>query len=105
MIHGRCAQRPRITHLARRNAEQPAACKLRVSSCFRKAEVDGAICITVCKTRQDVLSAYQEKIPARNAIYAHAQDFAASDELLLAILKVFIPLPLNKQDTMRFHVF
>jgi hypothetical protein len=29
--------------------------------------------------------------PARNAIYANAQDFAASDELLLAILKAFIP--------------
>jgi ABC-type ATPase with predicted acetyltransferase domain len=38
-----------------------------------------------------VLSAYQEKIPARNAIYAHAQDFSASDELLLAILKTFMP--------------
>jgi hypothetical protein len=34
-----------------------------------------------------VLSAYQEKIPARNAIYAHAQDFSAGDELLLAIMK------------------
>jgi hypothetical protein len=39
-----------------------------------------------------LLSAYQEKIPARNAIYAHAQDFSAGDELLLAILKAFIPL-------------
>jgi hypothetical protein len=37
-----------------------------------------------------LLSAYQEKTPARNAMYAHAQDFAASDELLLAILKAFI---------------
>jgi hypothetical protein len=52
-----------------------------------------------------VLSAYKEKIPARNAIYAHAQDFAASDELLLAILKAFIPQPLNKQQTEVFHVF
>jgi hypothetical protein len=26
-----------------------------------------------------VLSAYQEKIPAKNAIYAHAQDFSAGD--------------------------
>jgi hypothetical protein len=51
-----------------------------------------------------LLSAYQEKIPARNAIYAHAQDFAASDELLLAILKAFIP-QLNKQQTIGFHVF
>jgi hypothetical protein len=49
-------------------------------------------------------SAYEEKIPARNAIYAHAQDFAASDELLLAILKAFIPQPLNKQQTIGFHV-
>jgi hypothetical protein len=51
-----------------------------------------------------LLSAYQEKIPARNAIYAHAQDFVTSDELLLAILKAFIPLPLNKQQTIGFHV-
>jgi hypothetical protein len=50
-------------------------------------------------------SAYEEKIPARNAIYAHAQDFAASDKLLLAILKAFIPQPLNKQQTIGFHVF
>jgi hypothetical protein len=52
-----------------------------------------------------VLSAYQEKIPAWNAIYAHAQDFSASDELLLAILKAFIPQPLNKQQTKVFHMF
>jgi hypothetical protein len=52
-----------------------------------------------------VLSAYQEKIPARNEIYAHAQDFAASDELLLAILKAFIPKPPKKQHTIVFHVF
>jgi hypothetical protein len=44
-----------------------------------------------------VLFAYQEKISARNAIYAHAQDFSAGDELLLAILKAFIPQQLNKQ--------
>jgi hypothetical protein len=55
--------------------------------------------------RASVLSAYQEKILARNAIYAHAQDFSAGDELLLAILKAFIPLPLNKQQTIGFHVF
>jgi hypothetical protein len=53
---------------------------------------------------QVVLSTYQKKIPARNAIYVHAQDFAASDELLLAILKAFIPQLLNKQQTF-FHVF
>jgi hypothetical protein len=52
-----------------------------------------------------VLSTYQEKIPARNATYAHAQDFAASDELLLAILEAFFPQPLNKQRTVGFHVF
>jgi hypothetical protein len=51
-----------------------------------------------------VLSAYREKIPARNAIYAHAQDFSASDELVLAILKAFIPQPLNKQRIIGFHV-
>jgi hypothetical protein len=48
---------------------------------------------------------YCPKIPARNAIYAHAQDFSAGDELLLAILKACIPLPLNKQQTIGFHVF
>jgi hypothetical protein len=52
-----------------------------------------------------VLSAYQEKIPAKNAINAHAQDFSAGDELLLAILKAFIPQPLNKQQTIGFHMF
>jgi len=46
--------------------------------------------------KNQLLSAYQEKIPARNAIYAHAQDFSAGDELLQAILKAFIPQPLNK---------
>jgi hypothetical protein len=50
----------------------------------------------LCREAILVLSAYQEKIPARNAIYALAQDFSAGDELLLAILKAFIPLPLSK---------
>jgi hypothetical protein len=40
-----------------------------------------------------------------NAIYAHAQDFWAGNELLLAILKAFIPQPLNKQQTIGFYVF
>jgi hypothetical protein len=53
----------------------------------------------------NVLSAYQDKIPARYVVYAHAQDIAASDELLLAIMKAFIPQPLNKQQTKLFHVF
>jgi hypothetical protein len=53
----------------------------------------------------DVQSTYQEKIPARNAIYAHAQDFTASGQLLLAILKAFFPQLLNKQRTIGFHVF
>jgi hypothetical protein len=52
-----------------------------------------------------LLRAYQEKIHARNMIYVHEQDFAASDELLLAILKAFIPQLLNKQQTIGFHVF
>jgi hypothetical protein len=38
-------------------------------------------------------------------MHTHAQDFMASDELLLAILKAFISQPLNKQQTMGFHVF
>jgi hypothetical protein len=37
-------------------------------------------------------------------IYAHAQDFSARDELLLAILKAFIQQPLNKQQAKVFHV-
>jgi hypothetical protein len=56
------------------------------------------------RTTQDT-SAYQDKIPATNAIYAHAQDFSEGDELLLAILKAFVPQPLNKQQTKVFHVF
>jgi hypothetical protein len=47
----------------------------------------------------ELLSAHQKKLPARNAIYAHAQDFSASDKLLLAVLKAFFPHPLNKQQT------
>jgi hypothetical protein len=38
-------------------------------------------------------------------MYAHAQDFSAGDELLLAILKAFIPQALNKQQTNVFQVF
>jgi hypothetical protein len=38
-------------------------------------------------------------------MYAHAQDFAERHELLLAILKAFIPQPLNKQQTKVFHMF
>jgi hypothetical protein len=61
-------------------------------------------CRTVTELQKAaVLSAYQDKIPAR--IYAHAQDFAASDELVLAILKAFIPQPVNEQQTKVFHVF
>jgi hypothetical protein len=33
------------------------------------------------------------------------KDIAAGDELLLAILKAFIPQPLNKLQTKVFHVF
>jgi hypothetical protein len=54
------------------------------------------------------MSAYQEKIPPRNdrnAIYAHAQDFAMSDEMLLAILKASITQPPNKQQTIGCRVF
>lgn len=39
------------------------------------------------KKFQEVLSGYQEKIPAvnvRNVMYVHTQGFAVSDELLLA---------------------
>jgi hypothetical protein len=40
-----------------------------------------------------------------NLILAHLQDFAMSDELLLAILKAFVPQELNKQQTIGYHVF
>jgi hypothetical protein len=33
----------------------------------------------MARNNESLLSAYQEKIPASNAIYAHAQDFAGSD--------------------------
>jgi hypothetical protein len=39
-----------------------------------------------------------------NSIYAHAQDFAMADELLLAVLKAFI-LQVNKQQATGFHIF
>jgi hypothetical protein len=39
-----------------------------------------------------------------NSIYAHAQDFALSDDLLLAILKASVP-QVNKQHAMGFDVF
>jgi hypothetical protein len=42
-----------------------------------------------------VQSTDQEISPGRNAIYAHAQDFPVSDELLLANLKAFVPQPLK----------
>jgi hypothetical protein len=45
----------------------------------------------IYQTSQWLLSTNQEKIPARNLIYTHAQDFAVSDELLLAMLKAFVP--------------
>jgi hypothetical protein len=57
-----------------------------------------------CQCTQ-LLSAFHEKVPARNVIYVHAQDVAVSDELLLAILKTFIPQTLNKQQTIGFRVF
>jgi len=47
-----------------------------------------------------MLSTDHEKIAARNSIYAHAQDFAISDELLLVIVKAFI-----SQQEIGFHVF
>jgi hypothetical protein len=43
----------------------------------------------------------EDKIPKGNSIYAHAQDFALSDELLLAIIKEFVPQPLHRQQTNR----
>jgi hypothetical protein len=50
-------------------------------------------------------SEHHEKIPGRNSIYAHAQDFAMSDEFLLATLKPLISQQVNKQQTTGFHVF
>jgi hypothetical protein len=44
------------------------------------------------------------EIPARNAIYAQTKDFSAGDDLLLAILKAFIPETLTKEQTKDFNV-
>ena len=41
----------------------------------------------------------------RMQVDAHAQDFVASDELLLHMLKVFVPRPLNVKAPIYFHVF
>jgi hypothetical protein len=50
-----------------------------------------------------VQSTNHKKIPARNFIYVHAQHYAMSDELLLAILKAFVPQV--KRQTIGFHMF
>jgi hypothetical protein len=44
----------------------------------------------------DYKSTDHEKTPPRNFIYAHAQDFAMSDELQLAILKASVLLANNR---------
>jgi hypothetical protein len=44
------------------------------------------------------------KIPAWSSIHAHEQDFAMSDELLLPVLKAFVPQQVNRQ-TIGFDVF
>jgi hypothetical protein len=54
---------------------------------------------------RQVLSNDHEKIPAMNSIYAHEQDFAVSDNLLLANLKAFIPQQLTEQEIIGFQVF
>jgi hypothetical protein len=59
----------------------------------------------IMECKKNSLFTGHEKIPARNSIYAHAQDFAVSDELLLAILKAFLLQPLNKQQTVGVHMF
>jgi hypothetical protein len=43
-----------------------------------------------------VLSTSHEKIPDRNLVYWHVQDFAMNDKLLLAILKEFVLQQVNK---------
>jgi hypothetical protein len=54
-------------------------------------------------TRRNFLSIDHEKIPANDSIYAHAQDFATSDELLLTIHKAFVLQEVNKQQTVDFY--
>jgi hypothetical protein len=62
--------------------------------------------LAAIKAVHQLLSVYQEKIPARNAIYAHAQDFSAGDELLLAIVKAFFPTTTEETTNKKvFHVF
>jgi hypothetical protein len=60
--------------------------------------------IRISSLTQQLVSTDHEKISARNVLHAHAQDFAMSDELLLAILKVFVP-QVNKQQTVGFNMF
>jgi hypothetical protein len=50
-----------------------------------------------------ILRPLYEEVPGRHSIYAHAQDFAMSDELLLAMPKAFVPQQLNKQHTVLLH--
>jgi hypothetical protein len=52
-----------------------------------------------------LLSTSRKKIALGISTCAHAQDFAASDKLLLAILKAFVLHPLNKQQAICFRVF
>jgi hypothetical protein len=86
------------------NRVSPANTKFSVSLSW----FSGAPYTAAQQNRSDkmyLLSTGQEKISARKSIYAHAQDFEVSDELLLAILKAFVPQPLNEQQTIGFHVF
>jgi hypothetical protein len=51
-----------------------------------------------------VQSTDHDNIPGTNSIYAHAQSFAMSDELLVAILKASVPQQV-KEKTIGFHMF
>jgi hypothetical protein len=50
------------------------------------------------QSREGLLSTGHENIRAWNSMYAHAQYFTVSDELLLAILEAFVLQALNKQQ-------
>lgn len=46
-----------------------------------------------------------EKILAMNSIYAHAYDFTVGDDLILAVLKTFLPHQVKEEQTVGFHMF
>jgi hypothetical protein len=63
--------------------------KVSVYNCYD--QLPGKKNKTLIRITLRVLSTNRQKIPAGNSTYAHAHDFTVSNELLLPILKAFIP--------------